>query len=564
MAISISMKTMAARTKKRFLMPMLFSILTFVAALAAIWIVHEQPVDFSSVPRRESDPLAMTVFEAALSGLCFSVAGALLAEALKREQLRAALAAAGFAVGAGLYCLCGAFSANVDICLCLVSSAVLLCCALIARGERPAESLGRALGCFFLCAAVSALVMLVLYLLISAVTALFAAGLHWQVENQLSTTAFALSALLVAPFLLFSFLPGEDTPREKYSGFRKVLSYVILPAYLLLLAVLLGYIVTIAAKWELPVGRMNPYAVLALGTFAALHLLLTGEENALSRFFVRYGAWLLLPVIAVQTIAVYIRIDAYGLTPARILGLAFTAACLIPVVSALLRRSGRTFFIVGAVLLFVLMATPLNARMMARVNQESRLFSALANAGMLDEMGRILQNDKASGKDQEIIWASAQYLDANREDLPKNGRAARLIEQLDATREEGKEVYYGHRAKALFGFDDPNRQWYSKTQSAEGVSTTTQVEVEGFRQARLMSWWIDEESGWCADADGDIIAIDTLLALADFESGTLAESDIALPSGRTLRINYLNRTEWNPAESDGTVSYRLSAWLLTP
>ncbi len=564
MAISISMKTMAAKTRKRFFMPMLFSILTFVAALAAIWIVHEQPVDFSSVPRRESDPLALMAFQAALSGLCFSVAGTFLAEALKRERLRAALAAAGFVLGAVLYCLCSDFTPNVDICLCLVATAVLLCGALIARGERPKESLGRALGCLFLCAAVSTLVMLVLYLLISAVTALFASDLSWEVANQLSSTALAVTALLIGTFLLFSFLPGEDTPREKYSGFRKVLSYVILPSYLMLLAVLLGYIVTIAVKWELPVGQMNPYAMLALGTFAALHLLLTGDENALSRFFVRYGAWLLLPVLLVQAIAVYIRIDAYGLTPARILGLAYTAACLIPVGSALLRRYGRAFFIAAAALLFVLVASPLNARMMARVNQESRLFNALANAGMLDEAGRIFQNDKASGKDQEIIWASAQYLDANREDLPKNGRAARLIEQLDATREEGKEVYYGHRAKALFGFDNPNRQWYSKTQSAEGVSTTTQVEVEGFRQARLMFWSIDEESGWCADADGDTISIDTLLALADFEAGTLLESDLLLPSGRTLRINYLNRTEWNPAESDGSVSYRLSAWLLTP
>lgn len=564
MAISISMKTMATKTKKRFLVPMLLSILTFVAALAAIWIVHEQPGLWSSVPRLESDPLALMAFQAALSGLCFSVAGTFLAEALKRERLRAASAAAGFVLGAVLYCLCSDFTPNVDICLCLVATAVLLCGTLIARGERPKESLGRALGCLFLCVAVSALVMLVLYLLISAVTALFASDLSSEVENQLSSTAFAVTALLIGTFLLFSFLPGEDTPREKYSGFRKVLSYVILPSYLMLLAVLLGYIVTIAVKWELPVGQMNPYAMLALGTFTALHLLLTGEENALSRFFVRYGTWLLLPVLLVQAIAVYIRIDAYGLTPARILGLAFTAACLIPVVSALLRRSGRAFFIVGAVLLFVLMATPLNARMMARVDQESRLFNALANAGMLEEEGRVVQNGNASQKDREIIWASAQYLDANREDLPKNGRAARLIEQLDATREEGKEVYYGHRAKALFGFDNPNRQWYSKTQSAEGVSTTTQVEVEGFRQARLMFWSIDEESGWCADADGDTISIDTLLALADFEAGTFLESDLVLPSGRTLRINYLNRTEWNPAESDGTVSYRLSAWLLTP
>ena len=564
MAINLSLITMAAKTKSRFRAPMLFSILTFAAAVAAIWIVHEQPVDWSSFPRRESDPIAVTIFEAALSGLCFSVAGTLLAEALKRTRLRSGLAVVGFAVGAGLYCLCSGFSPSADICACLAASAVLLCCTMIARGERPRESLCQALGCVFICGAVAMLIMLVFYLLISAVTALFAAGIHWEITNQLNTTAFAVSALLAAPFLLFSFLPDQDTPQEKFSGLRKVLSYVLLPAYLLLLAVLLGYIATIIVKLELPVGRLNPYAMLALGTFAGLHLLLSGEENKLSRFFARYGAWILLPVIIAQAIAVYIRIDAYGLTQSRILGLAFTAACLIPILSAFLRRYGRIFFIVSAVLLFVLVATPLNAQTLARWNQESRLFDALTDAHMLDETGRIVQNENASRRDQEIIWSSAQYIDSNRTNLPENSRSADFIGQLDATDENGRNVHFSFRAKALFGFDNPNRKWYSETKRAEGDSSTNEVDVGGFRHAKLLYLRINEESEWCADADGDTIHIDTLLSLADFESGTFTESDILLPSGRTLRINYLDRTEGNPAEGEDYIRYTLSAWLLTP
>ena len=137
MAINLSMKAMAAKTKSRFRAPMLFSILSFAAALAAIWIVHEQPVDWSSFPRRESDPVAVTIFEATLSGLCFSVTGTLLAEALQRDRFRSGLAAAGFAIGAGLYCLCSGFSPSADICACLVASAVLLCCTMIASGDSP-------------------------------------------------------------------------------------------------------------------------------------------------------------------------------------------------------------------------------------------------------------------------------------------------------------------------------------------------------------------------------------------------------------------------------------------
>ena len=569
MAGSISIKAMAAKTKSRFRAPMLLSVLTFAAALAAIWIVREYPHDYFG-RRSFSDPLAVTVFEAMLSGLCFSVAGTLLAEEMQRVRLRTVLSFVGFSVGAGLYCLCSGFTPSADKCACLAAVAFLLCCALIARGDRPKEALWQALGCFLVCGAISALVMLVLYLLLgAAVTAMFISGTDWELLDPLAYTAFALAALVLAPFMLFSFFPDRDTPRAKYSGLKKVLAYVILPAYLALLAVLLVYIVAVVIKWELPAGRMNPYAMLALGTFAFLHLLLTGEENRLSRFFVFFGVWLLLPVIVVQAVAVFIRIDAYGLTQARIFGLAFSVACLVTVAAAFWRKYGRVFFIVSAVLLFVLAATPLNAQTLACRNQESRLFGALTNAQMLDETGRIVPNENAAARDRKIIWSSAEFLNYNREGLAENSRAADYIRQLDAVTENFQTVSirfanFSTFAKLLFGFDDPGRSWYSETQRATGASSESELEVEGFRHARLLLLQFDEESDWRAEAGGETIQIDALLAYADFESGTFKENDVPLPGGHTLRINYLDRTEETPAEGSASVHYTLSAWLLTP
>ena len=568
MAVNISMKAMAARTKKRFPIPMLLSILTFIAALAAIWIMHEQPVDPGSFPRRENDPAAVTAFLAAFSGLCFSVAGALLAEAAKKARLRIGLPLAGFAFGAGLFCLSSGCSPAADICACLAASAVLLCCALAARGERPRESLCQALGCVFISGAVSALVMLVLSMLISAVTALFFPGIGWEISTQLTFTAFAVSSLLAAPFLLFSFLPGEETPREKYAGFRKVLAFVVLPACLLLLAVLLGYIVTIILMWKLPVGQMNPFAMTALGMFAGLHLLLTGEENRLSRFFVRHGAWMLLPVIVVQAIAVYIRIDAYGLTQARILGLAFTAACMIPVAAAFLNRYGRAFFIVAAVLLFILAATPLNTGTLARWNQEARLYGALAHAGMLDEGGTIRPNADAPEEDRVVIWSSASYLNQNRSAAPDDSRSAGLVGQLDATVEEEEKLYfygYSERAERLFGFRDPVSAWYYESRVAEGPSSSTKLDVAGFSRAEYFRLSFNEKDDWQAELCGETITLDMLLPHADFDTGIFNDPDIVLPGGCTLRVDQFTCSDHFSRE-DGvhTLTYRLEAWLMTP
>ncbi|MBR2571509.1 MAG: DUF4153 domain-containing protein [Clostridia bacterium] len=506
----------------------------------------------------------MTVFLASFCGLCYSVAGTLLSEALNAKRLRAGLPIAGFAIGAGMFCLCSRFSPNWDAGIGVALSAALLCGALIAKGDRPQELLGQALGCLVGCASISVLVLLALNLLVSAAVELFASGLGWETTGQLQMTALAASALLAAPFLLFALLPDGDAPKDP--GSRKVISYVILPAYMLLLIVLFGYIAAILVKWEWPSGRINPYALLALGTFAALHLLLTGEENRLSRLFSRFGAWMLLPVIFAQAVAVSIRIEAYGLTQSRILGLAFTAACLIPVGAALFRRYGRLFFPVCAVLLLVLTAapqSPLNASALARRNQESRLFGALAHAGMLDGSGGILPNENASEEDRKIIWSSAEflYLYCDSDTFPEDSRASGFLRQLDAAEEKAG---FNQQAEALFGFGDPNRDWVSRSSFAYGVSTDSEVDVEGFRHAKWLSLLMNEDNEWRDDADGDTIQIDVLLPLADFESETLTEPDILLESGRTLRIISIERDELQYAEGNGKTQYQVCAWLLTP
>ncbi len=547
MAMHISVKTMANRTKERFFLPMIFSILTLLIAVVCIWAVNH---DYSQ----------SQLFQAALCGLCFSVTVTLLAEAAQKAHLRNWAAGIGFVIGTGLYLLCRCFVPDEAAVFGLILPAVLLCCLMMSADARPEESLGRLLGCLILCAAVSLLVALILILLINAVTALFVKDLMWDVSNRLLSTAIAVDALAVAPFLLFAHLPDADTPPEKYNGLRKVLAYVILPACLILLAVLLGYIAVILIRWELPVGQINPYALLALGTFTALYLLLTGEENRLAAFFKRRGAWFLLPVIIAQAVAVYIRITAYGLTESRVFGLGFTFICLISVAAALMgRRCCRACLTVSAALAFILLASPLNAGTLARWNQESRLYGALEHAEMLNADGRIIPNESASDQDRKIIWSSAQYLYAQNRDAPVNTRTADLIRQLDAAADPEKETYYGFSAKALklFGFDNPEQSTYHLTQTANGVSTPSEVDVEGFRHAKLVNISFDKDSNGFANVDGDTVSLDRILPLADFEAMRLSESDILLDSGRTLRINYL-------LKYGGIDEYMLSAWLLTP
>lgn len=556
-----SVKNMAETTKKRFGLPMIFSMITFFLALAAIWIVPEKADPEASSIAEKGGSIPLFLFEMVFCGLGFSVVGTLLAEAVKKARLRLCFSAAGMLLGIGLYVLFSGTMPNAEGCVILFLSAMLLCCALTARGKQPQEALSRFLGCVILCGAVALLIMLILFVLLDAWTALFARQYSLETVNCLQFTILAAAGLLAAPFLLFSFLPDQDASHENENLLRRLLAWVILPACLILLLLLLGYIVSMLIHWELPVGKMNPIALTALGTFAMLHLLLNGTENRLSRFFTRFGAFLLLPIMLTQAVAVYIRIAAYGLTQLRIVGIAFTAACLITVFAALLRRYGRIFFPISAALLILLSFRPLNAETLARLDQENRLFSALEHADMLKEGHLIRPNENASAEDRAIIWSSAAYLDSIRSSVPEGSRAEQMLTQLNQVTENGQYELFSKKAKQLFGFDDPDKIVYILRSCAEGQAKTDELDVAGFSHAKRYLFYFKEEENWHVEADGEILTLDQLLPLADFEHNCMTVPDILLPSGRTLRINYFERIEYPSA---GAVQYNLSAWLLTP
>ncbi len=67
------------------------------------------------------------------------------------------------------------------------------------------------------------------------------------------------------------------------------------------------------------------------------------------------------------------------------------------------------------------------------------------------------------------------------------------------------------------------------------------------------------ENGYSAAIDGDILKLETLLPMADFENEKLIRDELLLDSGRTLRLISMSQSTWG----DET-TYALSAWLLTP
>ena len=208
------------------------------------------------------------------SALCWSAAGCLLAEGLGKERFRTLFALLP-AAGAGLTAW---FVYPAAAWLGLSLAAAVLCLWLYSRGEEPRpRRLLRAVSAVLSAFTLSLLLCGILTVLHLGVNELFLRDAEWRVRDNLLATGGIVSFLLAAPLLLFTLLPELNEPLpEKDSWLRTVLAWVIQPAYLLLLCLLLIYLaVDIYAKHKTPVGII----------FCIPVFILSGYEHSIADMF---------------------------------------------------------------------------------------------------------------------------------------------------------------------------------------------------------------------------------------------------------------------------------------
>lgn len=479
---------------------------------------------------------------ACAGGLCFAVLGSLMSRYYGMPRwLGWAAAAAGIAFSLVI-------KENDDIYLGVCLAAAAMCFYYASGREKRTQRLAQIGGCFLSSLGLAICLFAALMLCSYAMEALFLSN-RSRVGSVLFSISVYSSFLLAAPWLFLGRLPQESDDAESRNGFRKITANLFLPCYLVLTGILLCYIATILVRWEMPVGQMNGLALTAMTLYAGFHLTLTGEENRISAFFKRWGAWLMLPVLAVQQVGVWMRYDAYGLTPARYAGMAITLLLALSVLWGLLRKRADWFFAGAAVLVLVLLVSPLNVENVARYDQEKRLKTALEACGMLDEYGKIIPNPDADEENQRIILSASEYL-RWLEDVPEESFTAALKQQAF---EGGKRV----SDELLFGFpDDAKLGW--ETYYAYGTDSRNAVDVSGFRYAE----WYDETADFENQAEGNalIVPAQQLMDAADWKAEALLQKAFMLEDGRVFRPTRLVLTYEDGVQD----SIRIQGWILTP
>ena len=184
-------------------------------------------------------------------------------------------------------------------------------------------------------------------------------------ELKISHKAYGALWLSSVSSLFVFFALAYGTRKERFHSpkvWKVLVGYVAFPIYLLLTAVMLVFCLKCAAKWSIPNGEVNFLVIISSSLWMGFRYLTAVYDGKVFRLFNRFGSLLILPQILLQGIALWIRIDNYGLTPARYLSVVFAMFMAIVAIGVLFgsRFSGRVVFLITAAFALAISYGPLN------------------------------------------------------------------------------------------------------------------------------------------------------------------------------------------------------------
>ncbi len=151
--------------------------------------------------------------------------------------------------------------------------------------------------------------------------------------------------------------------------------YILLPVVILYSVILYAYMGKILLEWDLPRGWVSwlviGYSIAGILSFLLAHPLLDDPEE---RWVGTVGKRLfqaLIPLTVLMLVAIWVRIDAYGITENRYLVLA-TAVWLMVVIAGMIRYRNRNIRLIPGSLMVVALAISVGPWGLASVSERSQ------------------------------------------------------------------------------------------------------------------------------------------------------------------------------------------------
>ena len=219
--------------------------------------------------------------------------------------------------------------------------------------------------------------------------------------------------------IFLSFIPKKDIPVPQSKIFRAIVLFAGLPLYMLLIAILLIYLAKIVITWNMPVGEINWFASFASLFFIFFLLSVMQYTEKAAKLFVKFGGYLLIPVLIMQAIAVFERINAYGLTTPRTVSLVLILISILFIIGSIVipKHLNKLPLISGIIVLLVTI-TPCNIIDMPVASQTRILKTVLTENNMLKD-NKVVPNPDIDKTDAQKILSAYQYLKYDAEKVPE-------------------------------------------------------------------------------------------------------------------------------------------------
>lgn len=233
---------------------------------------------------------------------------------------------------------------------------------------------------------------------------------YWRDSYKLYLIVNLFVWVIGYPNIFLSFIPKKEVPTPQSKIFRIFVLFAGLPLYILLIAILLIYLAKIVITLNMPVGEINWFASFASLFFIFFVMSVMQYSAKLAKLFIKYGGYCLIPVLMMQALAVFERINAYGLTTPRTVSLVLILISILFIGGVIIapKHLNKIAFASGIIVLLVTV-TPFNVIDMPVASQTAILENVLSKNNMIKD-GAVIPNQNISTEDAQRIVSSYNYL----------------------------------------------------------------------------------------------------------------------------------------------------------
>jgi hypothetical protein len=198
-----------------------------------------------------------------------------------------------------------------------------------------------------------------------------------------------------------------------YPRFLEVLvSYILIPLITAFTIVLISYFLKIVLTRKWPVGQIGPMVLVYSAVGLILYVLSSNLANKFSIAFCRLFPIVLIPLVGLQLVSCYIRINAYGITESRYYVVIFGVFSIISVMYLIFSRAKNLNRIATFACCFAIVSIipPIDAFNISSNSQKVRIEQILIQNNMLVDQ-KLIPNVDISDEEKREVTSIVNYME---------------------------------------------------------------------------------------------------------------------------------------------------------